>query len=73
MFKTQVEPRAAGEWFHCQVYGVILLSIRVKTIENCRRFDFYNNKDKLRAELVLFSVEKARALHLTSFLLSVLF
>ena len=19
MFKTQVEPRAAGEWFHCQV------------------------------------------------------
>ena len=33
---------------------------------------FYNNKEKLRAELALFSVEKARALHLTSFLLSVL-
>ena len=31
-----------------------------------------NNKEKLRAELVLFSVEKACALHLTSFLLSVL-
>ena len=21
MFKTQVEPRAAGEWFHCQVHA----------------------------------------------------
>ena len=58
MFKTQVEPRAAGQ---------VLLSI-----ENCRRFVFYNNKDKLRAELALLSDEKARALHLTSFLLSVL-
>ena len=54
MIKTQVEPQAAGEWFHC------------------RRFVFYNNKDKLRAELALLSDEKARALHLTSFLLSVL-
>ena len=31
-----------------------------------------NNKDKLRAELALLSNEKARMLHLTSFLLSVL-
>ena len=61
MFKTQVEPRAAGEWFHCQVLNITLPS-----------FEYYNNKEKLRAELVLFSVEKARALHLTSFLLSVL-
>ena len=22
MFKTQVEPRATGEWFHCQVQVV---------------------------------------------------
>ena len=22
MFKTQVEPRAAGEWFHCQVLNI---------------------------------------------------
>ena len=32
MFKTQVEPRAAGEWFHCKVLNVLTLflcSIRV--------------------------------------------
>ena len=23
MFKTQVESRAAGEWFHCQVLDVL--------------------------------------------------
>ena len=23
MFKTQVEPRAAGEWFHCQVLDIL--------------------------------------------------
>ena len=56
MFKTQVEPRAAGEWFHCQVLDIL----------------FYNNMEKVRAELTIFFVEKARALHLTSFLLSVL-
>ena len=33
---------------------------------------FYDNMEKTRAEFSLFSVEKARALHLTSFLLSVL-
>ena len=35
-------------------------------------FLFYINMAKLRAELVLFSVDKARALHMTSFQLSVL-
>ena len=45
MFKTQVEPRAAGD---------------------------NNNMEKVRAELTIFFVEKAHALHLTSFLLSVL-
>ena len=35
-------------------------------------FFFYNNMEKVRADLALFSVEKARALHLRSFLLSVL-
>ena len=59
MLKNQVEPRAAGEWFHCQVFDILW-----------RRFVFYNNKDKLRAELAFLSDEKA--LHLTSFLLSVL-
>ena len=70
MFKTQVEPRAAGEWFHCQVLD--FLWRHFMTIENCHRFVFYNNMEKVRAELAIFFVEKARALHLTSFLLSVL-
>ena len=55
-----------------EFYDVILWSTRVYTIENCCRSIFYNNKDKLRTELALLSDEKARALHLTSFLLSVL-
>ena len=25
MFKTQVEPRAAGEWFHCQVLDIFIV------------------------------------------------
>ena len=25
MFKTQVEPRAAGEWFHCKVFNILTL------------------------------------------------
>ena len=48
MFKTQVEPRAAGEWFHCKVLNILTLflwSIRVQTMENCCRFVFYNNID----------------------------
>ena len=43
-------------------------------MQNCRRricFYFYNNMEKVRAGLALFSVEKVRVLHLTSFLLSV--
>ena len=73
MFKTQVEPRA-GEWFHCQVLNILWrLFVVYKSIDHrILPSIFYNNKEKLRAELVLFSVEKARALHLTSFLLSVL-
>ena len=45
-------------------YGVILWSLRVLTIEICLRFVFYNN-----TEIDLF-LKKARALRLTSFLLS---
>ena len=42
LFKTQVEPRAAGEWFHCQVLGSLWR----------RQFVvFYNNMEKIRAEL----------------------
>ena len=75
MFKTQVDLRAAGEWFHCQVLNILWRNFIVyKSIDHRKlpSIFFYNNKEKLRAELVLFSVEKARALHLTSFLLSVL-
>ena len=46
MFKTQVEPRAADEWFHCNVLNILtsfLWSISVQTIENCCRLFFYNN------------------------------
>ena len=67
--------QAAGEWFHCQVLDILWRHFMVykrKTIENCRRFVFYNNMEKVRAELANFFVEKARALHLTAFLLSVL-
>ena len=41
-------------------------------MENCRRFVFYDNMEKVRTGLALFYFEKARALHLTSFLLSVI-
>ena len=76
MFKTQVEPRAAREWFHCQVLNVLWCHFIVcKSIDHRKLPSicfFYNNKNKLRAELALLSDEKARALHLTSFLLPVL-
>ena len=71
MLKTQVEPRATGEWFHCQVLNILwrpFVVYKSITIENCRRFGFYNNIGKVLAEVALFSVEKALALHLTSFL-----
>ena len=73
MFKTQVEPLAASEWFHCQVLNIIIFIV-YKSVDHRKlpSIFFYNNKDKLRAEIVLFFVEKARVLHLTSFLLSVL-
>ena len=75
MFKTQVEPRAAGEWFHCQVLDILWRHFMVyKSIDHRKlpSIFFYNNMEKVRAELAIFFVEKARALHLTSFLLSVL-
>ena len=49
MFKTlKVEPRAAGEWFHCFFLNILtsfLRSIRVQTMENCCQFVFYNRID----------------------------
>ena len=62
-----------GEWFHCQVLNILWRHFIVyKSIDHRKLpFVFYNNKDKLRAELALLSDEKVRTLHLTSFLLSV--
>ena len=74
MFKTQWNQELQASCFTAKIstfYGGILWSIRVYTTENCRRFVFYNNMEKVRAELALFSVENARVLHLTSLLLSV--
>ena len=42
------------------------------TKHNCGCFVFYCNMEKIQAELALFLIEKARVLHLTSLLLSVL-
>ena len=38
MCKNQVEPRAAGEWFHCKFLTSFLCPMRVKTMENCCRY-----------------------------------
>ena len=56
MFKTQVEPRATGEWFHCQVLNILWGHFIVyKSIDHRKLpsicFLQYNNKDNLRAEL----------------------
>ena len=43
MFKTQVKPPTASEWFHCTVVNIMtsfLWSVRVQTKENCCRFVF---------------------------------
>ena len=70
--KWNHEPQASGLTAKLSTfYYVISWSIRVQTIENCRQFVFYNNVEKVRAGFALFSVEKAHALHLTSFLSSV--
>ena len=48
MFKTQAEPRAAGEWCHCKVWNILtsfLRSTTAQTLENCCRFIVYNNID----------------------------
>ena len=67
--KTQVEPRDLGEWFHRQVLNILW-----------RHFMVYRSIDhrKLPSFCILqyerdwlFSVEKARVLDPTSFLLSV--
>ena len=71
MFKTQVELRALGEWFHWQVLNILWHQFMVCESKDHRKLPsicfLYNNMEKVRAELALLSVEKARALHLTSF------
>ena len=65
MFKTQVERRVVSLPSFEHFMTLFVWSIRVKTIENCRRCDFYNNMEKVLAELALFFVEEARVLYLT--------
>ena len=50
MFKTQVEPPAADECFHCKVLNILtsfLWPIREQTMENCCQFVPYNNNREL--------------------------
>ena len=51
MFKTQVEPRATGEWFHCQVLKILWRHFIVYKSIDHRKLPsicfFYNNKEKL--------------------------
>ena len=42
------------------LYGVILWSIRVQTIENCHWFVFYNNMEKVWVTLLYFPWESVR-------------
>ena len=47
MFKTQVEPQAAGEWFHCKVSNIFIFYFY--GLQECRTWKivvdlfFYNN------------------------------
>ena len=44
MFKTQVKPRAAGEWFHCKVLNNLMCHKSVHHGKSCcGRIVFYNN------------------------------
>ena len=64
MFKTQVEPRAADEWFHSNVLNILtsfLWSISVQTIENCCRLFFYNNSHCFFRPFPLKFLGKSRA------------
>ena len=72
MFKTQVKWRVVSlSRLKHFFYGVILRPD--KGIEHRKLpsifiyLFFHNNMEKVQSELVLFSMEKARALHLTSF------
>ena len=58
MFKTQVEPWATGEWFHRKVLNILTSfesMVHVKSMENCFRFVFYNNIDRLYCRFPLKS------------------
>ena len=65
MLKTQVEPRAASEWFHSQVLNILWPHFMVyKSIDHRRLpstcFVAITWKKLVRAGFTLFSVEKAR-------------
>ena len=53
MFKNQVEPQAAGEWFHCQVLKILWRHFMVYESIVHRKlmsffFLFYNNMEKYK-------------------------
>ena len=69
MIKLEVKPRAAGDCFHCQVLNKLLRHFMVyKSVDHKKtvvEFVFYSNMEKVRAELALLSVEKARARYIS--------
>ena len=36
MFKTQVEPRTTGEWFHCKVFNNLMSCLRSIRVKPCK-------------------------------------
>ena len=36
MFKTQVEPRTTGEWFHCKVLNNLMSCLRSIRVKPCK-------------------------------------
>ena len=76
MFKTQVEPQSAGKLFHCQVLNILWCHfIAYKSIDHRKLLliCFLQQLGKIVSRIsFIFHREKACALHLMSFLLSVL-
>ena len=67
MFKNQVEPRTIGEWFHCQILNILWRHVIVYNSTDHRKLPpicFYDNMEKIRTELALVSLEKARTRYL---------
>ena len=55
MFKINHEPQESG--FNAKSFKHFMVYKSILTIEDCHQFVFYNNMEKARAKLALFSVE----------------